>query len=162
MRKLFVSLALSIVAVMIATSSVGALSSPSTGSARLHPYDQSGVKARMSFLDTQDDNTGLIITGTATGLDPTRIYFSSLHDNSSVPGGPRACEIPEDGFDEERMFTARWQVNADGTGTLFTVQNQGAFLPLSDFDTVGIRELTIAGRPDLAPLVACGQVNKHK
>lgn len=162
MRKLFVALVLSIGAVMILASSVGALSSPSTGSARLHPYDRSGIKARMDFLDTHNDNTGLIIIGTATGLDPTKIYFSSLHFNSSVPGGPRACEIPEDGFDEERMFTARWQVNADGTATLFTIHNQGAYVPLSDFDTVGIRELTIAGRPDLAPLVACGQVNKHK
>ena len=159
MRKLFVSLALSIGAVLIATSSVGALSSPSTGSARLHPYDRSGIKARMDFLDTHDENTGLIITGTATGLDPTKIYFSSLHD--SVPGGPRACEIPEIS-DEERIFTPRWQVNADGTGTFFTIQSQGAYLALSDFDTVGIRELTVAGRPDLAPLVACGQVNKHK
>jgi hypothetical protein len=159
MRKLFVSLALSIGAVMIATSSVGALSSPSTGSATLHSYDRSGIKARMEILDTHDENTGLIITGTATGMDPTKIYFSSLHD--SVPGGPRACEIPDDG-DEERIFTARWQVNADGTGTFFTIQSQGAYLPLSDFDTVGIRELTVAGRPDLAPLVACGQVNKHK
>ena len=160
MRKLFVSLALSIGAVMIATSTVGALSSPSTGSATLHPYDRSGVRAKMDFLDTQDENTGLIITGTATGLDPTKIYFSSLHD--SVPGGPHACEIPESGFDEERNFTIRWQVNADGTGTLFAIQNEGAYLPLSDFDTVGIRELMVAGRPDLAPLVACGQVNKHK
>jgi hypothetical protein len=159
MRKLFVSLALSIGAVMIATSSVGALSSSSTGSARLHPYDRSGIKARMDFLDTHSENTGLIITGTATGLDPTKIYFSSLHE--SVPGGPQACEIPENG-DEERIFTPRWQVNADGTGTFFTIQIQGAYLPLSDFDTVGIRELTVAGRPDLAPLVACGQVNKHK
>lgn len=160
MRKLFVSLALSIGAVMIATSSAGALSSPSTGSATLHPYDRSGIHARMDFLDTHDENTGLIITGTATGLDPTKIYFSSLHE--SVPGGPRACEIPEQGFDEERNFTIRWQVNADGAGSFFTIQIEGAYLPLSDFDTVGIRELTVAGRPDLAPLVACGQVNKHK
>jgi hypothetical protein len=159
MRKLFVSLALSIGAVMIATSSVGALSSPSTGSARLHPYDRSGIKARMDFLDTHDENVGLIITGTATGLDPTKIYFSSLQE--AVPGGPRGCETPERG-DEEQIFTGRWQVNADGTGTFFAIQNQGAYLPLSDFDTVGIRELTVAGRPDLAPLVACGRVNKHK
>jgi len=162
MRKLFVLLALSIGAVMILTSSVGALSSPSTGSARLHPYDRSGVKARMDFLDTHNDNTGLIILGTATGLDPTKFYFSSLHFNNSVPGGPRACEIAELGFDEERMFTVRWQVNADGTGTLFTIHNQGAYFALSEFDTVGIRELTVLGRPDLAPLIACGQVNKHK
>ncbi len=160
MRKLFVSLALSIGAAMIATSSVGALSSPSTGSATLHPYDRSGVRAQMDFVDTQDENTGLIIIGTATGLDPTKIYFSSLHE--SVPGGPHACEISESGFDEERIFTITWHVNPDGTGTLFAIQNEGAYLSLSDFDTVGIRELTVAGRPDLAPLVACGQVNKHK
>ena len=161
MSKLFVSLALSIGAIVIATSSVGALSSPSTGSARLHPIDRSGIKARMDFLDTHDVNTGLIISGTATGLDPGKFYISSVQDNDSVPGGPRACELPEF-FDEEIVFLGRWEVNADGTGTLVSVQSQGGYAPLGDFGTVAIRELTIPGRPDLAPVLACGQINKHK
>jgi hypothetical protein len=162
MSKLFVSLALSIGAIVIATSSVGALSSPSTGSATLHPIDRSGIKARMDFLDTHDDDTGLIISGTATGLDPGKIYISLLHDNDSVPGGPRACEISRDTFDEEQMFIGRWEVNADGTGTMFSIQFHGGYIPLSDIGTVSIREFTIPGRPDLAPVVACGQINKHK
>lgn len=162
MRKLFVSLALSIGAVMIATSSVGALSSPSTGSARLHPYDDSGVKARMNFLDTHDDNTGLLVTGTATGLDPEKHYVSLISDNGSVPGGPQACEPTNHSLDEEQMFAGPWQVNGDGTGTLFFVMSEGAYVPLSDFDTVSIREVTVPGRPDLFPLIACGQINKHK
>ena len=162
MRKLFVSLVLSIVAVMIATASAGALSSPSTGSARLHPYDRSGVKARMSFVDTHDDNSGLIVSGTATGLDPEKQYVSLIADNGSVPGGPRACEQTDGSLDEEEMFAGPWHVNADGTGTLSFVMSEGGYVPLSDFDTVSIREVTVPGRPDLFPLVACGQINKHK
>ena len=67
------------------TSSAGALAAPSTGSARLHPYDRSGVKARISFLDTRDDNTGLIVSGTATGLDPDKVYISLIYDNGLGP-----------------------------------------------------------------------------
>jgi len=162
MRKLFVSLVLSFGAVMIVTASVGALSSPTTGSARLHPYDRSGVKARMSFLDTHDDNTGLIVSGTATGLDPEKQYVSLIADNGSVPGGPQACEPTDDSLDEEEMFAGPWQVNADGSGTLLFTMSQGGYVPLSDFDTISIREVTVPGRPDLFPLVACGQINKHK
>lgn len=162
MRKLFVLLVLSIGAVMIATASAGALSSPSTGSARLHPYDRSGVKARISFLDTHDVHAGLLVTGTATGLDPEKFYISLIHENGSLPGGPRACEAAEEQLDEEEMSVGRWQVNEDGTGTLVSIKSQGSYVPLSDFDTISIRELTIPGRPDLAPLLACGQINKHK
>lgn len=162
MRKLFVSLVLSLGAVVIVTASVEALSSPSTGSARLHPYDRSGVKGRLSFVDTHDENIGLMVSGTATGLDPEKFYISLIHDNGSLPGGPRACESAEDHLDEEEMSVGRWQVNEDGTGTLVSIKSQGSYVPLSDFDTISIRELTIPGRPDLAPLLACGQINKHK
>jgi hypothetical protein len=162
MRKLFVSLALSIGAVMIATSAVGALSSPSTGSARLHPYDQSGIKARIDFVDTHNELTGLLITGTATGLDPDKIYVSLIYDNAAVPGGPRACQPGNDTLDEEQMGLGRWIVNPDGTGTLVSVNAEGAYVPLSEFDTVSIIELTVIGRPDLSRVVACGQVSKHK
>jgi len=162
MRKLFVSLALSIAAMMIATASVGALSSPSTGAARLHPYDASGVTARMTFLDTHNDNTGLIVNGTATGLDPEKRYVSLISDNGAVPGGPDACEQSVHLFDEEQIFAGSWHVNADGTATLSFVMSEGGYVPLSEFDTISIRELTVPGRPDLFPLIACGQINKHK
>jgi len=162
MRKLFVWLALSIGAVMIVTSSAGALSAPSTGSARLHPYDRSGVKARISFLDTRDDNTGLVVSGTATGLDPDKVYISLIYDNGSVPGGPQACEPADNTLDEEEMFAGRWQVNADGTGTLFFIMSQGAYVPLSGFDTISIRGAAVLGPPETFQLVACGQVSSHK
>lgn len=162
MRKLFVSLALSIGAAMIAAASAGALSSPSNGSARLHPYDRSGVKARMTFVDTHDEISGVIVSGIATGLDPDKRYVSLIADNGSVPGGPRACEQTDNSIDEEEMFAGPWHVNADGTATLFFVMSEGGYVPLSDFDTVSIREVTPPGRPDLFPLVACGQISKHK
>ena len=162
MRTLFISLALSIGAAVIATSSVGAPSSPSTGSATLHPFNQSGVKARMTFVDTHNDLTGFTTTGTATGLDPDKIYVSLIYDNGSVPGGPNACEPVDNTIDEEQMFVGRWVVNEDGTGTLTEVNIEGAYVPLSEFGVVAIRELTVPGRPDLFPLIACGQISKHK
>jgi hypothetical protein len=162
MRKLFVSLAVLVCAVMVVTSSAGALAPSSTGSARLHPYDRSGVKARISFLDTRDDNTGLIVSGTATGLDPAKVYISLIYDNGSVPGGPQACEPTDNTIDEEQMFAGGWQVSADGTGTLFFIMSQGAYVPLGGFDTISIRCAPVLGPPETFELVACGQVSRHK
>ncbi len=162
MRKLLISLVLSAIAVMVATASAGGRAAPSTGSARLHPYDRSGVKASISFLDTHNDETGLIVSGTATGLDPGKVYISLIYDNGAVPGGPQACEPSDDSLDEERMYAGRWQVNADGTGTLYFVMTEGAYVPLSAFDTVSIRGGAVLGPPETLQLVACGQVSRHR
>ncbi len=57
----------------------------------------------MTFVDTHNDNTGFITTGTATGLDPDKIYVSLIYDNGAVPGGPRACEPRDNTLDEEQI-----------------------------------------------------------
>ena len=52
----------------------------SIGQARLTPMDRSGVHANIVFVD---DGTTLVVSGTATGLDPAESYGSQY--------GPEAC-----------------------------------------------------------------------
>jgi len=66
-------------------------SGQATGSARQTPMNGSGIQAKILFLDTGSDVNGLVISGRATGLDPTQTYFSLLYNVGSIPGGPVAC-----------------------------------------------------------------------
>ena len=56
----------------------------STGFAHLHPANQSGVMAVITF---SDDGNELTVAGTATGLTFGTPYASLVYDNGSVPGG---------------------------------------------------------------------------
>ena len=138
----------------------------STGQANLHPMNESGVKAKIDFVD---DGTTLMVNGSATGLDPAESYFSNIYDNSSVPGGPNACIPtifdPEDpDFILPTMFLGFWAVDEQGNGTLSAINTNGGadFVPLDKIGTVSIR-LFIApppapGAPPVTELVACGRV----
>ena len=137
---------------------------PATAKANLHPYNQTGVKAKISFVD---DGSTLTITGAATGLIPGVVYGSLIYDVGSVPGGPIACEPaifdPTDpGFLLPTMFVGLWVNNGDGTGTLAaTNTNDGAaYVPLSKFRTISVRNFFIPP-VDNADLAACGQVATH-
>src|ERR1044071_9743730 len=91
--------------------SASAFDRPSTGAARLHQVDRSRITARIKFLDTGDPSTGLIVSGTATGLDPEDTYISLVYDRGSVPGGPLACEPPPDNDQTDaQMFVGTWVV----------------------------------------------------
>lgn len=161
MKKLLVSLITLLAMVMVATSSVGALADPSTGKAELHPVSQSGVKARISFLDTGNDVTGLVISGTASGLDPNKVYFSVFYRNNVAAGGPQGCML-DNTFDDELDFAGRWVVNADGTGTLSSTNVTSAYAPLSTYLTVSVLCAPFLGRPETFQLVACGKISKHR
>src|SRR5215216_2222249 len=109
-------LALALTSFLIAGGlfSAYALDDPSTGAATLHQVDRSGITARIVFLDTGDPSTGLVVSGTAKGLDPEDTYITLVYDDGSVPGGPRACEPPP-GNDQTmaQMFVGTWTVAAD-------------------------------------------------
>ena len=140
---------------MIASSATGAKSDPRTGSARLHPYNQSGIKGKINFLDT---GTTLIVSGTATGLDPNNFYISLLYDVGSVPGGPLACEPSEaNTLTEDQMFAGIWTVAPDGTGTLNFTKTGPLYVPLRDVDTVSIR-----GEAENFERVACGEISRRQ
>ena len=134
------------------------------GRANLRPIDESGIAARIMFVD---DGTTLMVTGKAKGLDPAGSYLSNIYDIGSFPSGPGACGPtifdPQDpNFILPTMFLGFWEVDKDGNGKLFAVNtNAGAdFVPLDKIGTVSIR-LFIApppapGAPPVTELVACG------
>ena len=146
MRKISILVALcASVALTVAMGSVA--SAESTGFVNQHQIDQSGVKGNLVFLDTED--TGMLVTGVATGLDPGLPYVTLLYDRESVPSGPSAC-VPSSA---SPMFVGFWAVNADGSGTLDGRIDRA----LSDVGTASIRIFT--GEPP-GLLVACGRVHE--
>lgn len=133
-----------------------------TASAQQHPINNSGIQAEILFLDTGSHVNGLVLSGRATGLDPTQTYFSLLYNTGSVAGGPSACTPSSSGpaITEAQMFTAFWTVAPDGAGTLFRQKTGTAYVPLSAVATISIRKVT----PEMNPpffniLQACGEIN---
>jgi hypothetical protein len=159
MRRLVVILALTSFLATGAIFSASAFDSPSTGAATLHQINHSRITARIKFLDTGDPSTGLIVSGTATGLDPGDTYITLVYDTGSVPGGPRACEPPPDNDQTDaQMFVGTWVVRPDGSGTLNATKTGASYVPLDDISTTSIREVVGAGLPELR---ACGEVHRN-
>ncbi len=134
-----------------------------TGSARQTPINQSGIQSEILFLDTGSNVHGLVVSGKASGLDPTQTYFSLLYDVGSVPGGPAAC-TPSRSNDltGAQMFTAFWAVASNGTGTLFRQKTGAAYVPLSDIATVSIRKATPGQNPPFFDILqACGEIHRN-
>lgn len=136
-----------------------------TGSARQTPINGSGIQAEILFLDTGDNVNGLVVSGRATGLDPTQTYFSLLYNVGSVPGGPTACTPaapPAPQITFAQMFTSFWTVAADGTGTLFRQKTGSAYVPLSDVAAVSIRKVTPGMNPPFFNVLqACGEISRN-
>src|SRR5688572_26205516 len=133
MRKLLITVA----AFAMVAISVSADHTPTTtAQARLHPYNQSGVKGRINFTSVDG---GLQVTGTATGLEGPSVgrYVSLVYDLGSESGGPEACEptgVPIPG-----MFVGIWAVDATGKGMLIQTVPPGEVAPLNVIDTISIR-----------------------
>ncbi len=136
------------------------------GMATLTPINQSGVHARIEFVD---DGATLTVFGEAAGLEPAESYVTLIYDNGSAPGGPNPCAPtifnPQDpGFLLATMLIGFWSVDADGNGTLFAINtNFGAdYVPLDRFRSTSVRLVTgpppAPGRPPATELVACGHV----
>ncbi len=138
----------------------------STGQARLHPIARSGVHAQVVFVD---DGTTLVVSGTATGLDPDESYLTLIYDNGSVPGGPSACgasifDPTDPDFILGTMVIGSWAVDAEGRGSLAAINtNFGAdYVPLDRFRSTSVRRVVgsppAPGAPPPTELVACGHV----
>ncbi len=127
------------------------------GHARQHPIDRSGIQGHIFIVDTGNSVRGLIVLGTATGLDPTKRYVSLLYDNGSVPGGPNACEPSSpDPLTGPQMFVGFWTVDADGTGFLLQRKTGAAYVPLDLVRTISIRQFGVADN-----LRACGEIGRN-
>lgn len=153
MKKLVIVLA----AATIAAIPVYANHSPTvTAQATQHTVNQSGVQGRIDLTSVPG---GLLVTGTATGLQPSiGRYVSLVYDLGSVPGGPTLCEPT---VDLAGMFVGIWAVDALGNGTLIQVVPAEEIAPLSAIDSVSIRDETINGGFGVEAVVACGQIAVH-
>jgi hypothetical protein len=129
------------------------------GHARQHPIDDSGIQGHIFIVDTGNSTDGLIVLGTATGLDPTKAYMSLLYDNGSVPGGPDACEpSTPDPLTGAQMFVGFWTVDPDGTGSLLSRKRGASYVALSEVRTVSIRQAPRAP----GNLRACGEIGRNQ
>lgn len=162
MKKVLV-LAGVVLIMLVAVSLVAqAPTGQATASAQQHPINNSGIQAEILFLDTGSDVHGLVLSGRASGLDPTQTYFSLLYNTGSVPGGPNACTPSPSGppISFAQMFTAFWAVAPDGTGTLFRQKTGAAYVPLSEVATVSIRKVTPGMNPPFFDILqACGEIS---
>lgn len=148
--------------IVLAVEAQAPLGGQFAGSARQTPINQSGIQGEIVFLDTGSSVHGLVVSGKATGLDPTQTYFSLLYNTSSLPGGPNAC-VPDPKappITDAQMFTNFWSVAPDGTGTLFRQKTGAAYVALSDVATVSIRKVTPGMNPPFIEILqACGRIN---
>lgn len=139
----------------VAAFPVSAQDSPAAHATQ-HPVNQSGVLGRINFTSVPD---GLVVTGTATGLQPSvGRYVSLVYDIGSVPGGPTSCEPTEE---IDGMFVGIWSVDALGNGILIQLVPPAAIAPLGVIDTVSIRDTDINGGFGVEAIVACGQIAVH-
>jgi len=139
----------------------GYASGDAIGHARQHEINNSGIQGHIFVVD---NGSNLVVVGAATGMDPTKSYFSLFYDKGSVPGGPNAC-VPSANSDltGPQMFIANWSVDPEGTGTLVRPSKTGAaYVPLSDIGTVSIRQNTPGQNPPFFNIVvACGEVARN-
>ncbi len=156
-RSFSVTVALLAVLLMgLSTLAVPPLNQQATGSAQLSQISGSGIRGQILFLDSGSSTNGLVVSGFATGLDPTAAYISLRYDTGSVPGGPLACEPSSpDPLTGAQMFVGAWTVNSDGTGTLFAIKSGASYTPLSAIGSISIR------RVPGGVLQACGQINTN-
>lgn len=152
MRRIPVWLKTSTLSLFILAVPAGSFADPSLGSARQHSIDRSGVSGRILFLDTGDPDKGLIMSGSATGLDPEQAYLTLVYDQGSAPSGPSACEPTGPALNGAQMFVGVWTVHEDGTGTLFAVKTGSRYARLDQIGAVSIRDGSRA-------LQACGRVH---
>jgi hypothetical protein len=157
MQKSAISLAVVLLgAVVVAGAARAGHEEFTTAHATQHPVNQSGVMGRISITDT---GAGLLVTGTATGLETSfGRYVSLVYDLGSVPGGPTACEPT---VELEGMFVGTWAVDPAGNGTLIQEAPPFAIAPLEEIDTISIRDTTINAGFGPEAVVACGEIAVH-
>jgi hypothetical protein len=127
------------------------------GSARLNEIDDSGIRARVVFLDTGSAAGGLIVSAVATGLDPTQTYFSLVYDTGSAPSGPGACLPSGPALTADQMEVGFWKVARNGVGTLFVIKRGDDYVPLDEIGAMSIR-IVLGPPPAGFVLQACGRI----
>jgi hypothetical protein len=127
------------------------------------------ITARIDFFDF---GSALLVTGTADGLAPDKVYVSLIYDKDSVATGPTACLNTNNGLTfPGQMVVGVWLPLGSKTRTLHAIKAGTTgqitdYAPLSAIGTVSIREETALGqqlppRPDPVrfQLRACARVD---
>lgn len=150
MRRALVAAA--VIATLVLVAPLVARALDRTGRATLHQIAESGIKAKIAFVDTGSE---LNVSGEATGLDPEQAYISLVYDERSVPSGERACApSDENDLSAAEMLVGAWQVGADGSGTLSSSKSGPTYVELPEIGTMSIR---LASTRQLR---ACGKVHR--
>ncbi|HEV2034559.1 MAG TPA: hypothetical protein VGU71_10240 [Candidatus Dormibacteraeota bacterium] len=160
MKRLVLSVAIAVAALL--ASQGAAMAETTTGAANLHQFHGSGVSGTMSYMDTGNAASGLMVDGTAQGLTPGQAYLSLFYDNGSKVAGQDPCSpSARDNISFPQMFIGPWKVNPDGTGSLHVVKTGASYVPLDMVHTQSIRH--VIHFPPMseadAPVVACGEVH---
>ena len=129
------------------------LADQAIGAARVDSIDGSGVTAQIFFLDSGSPENGLVVVGSATGLDPTQGFVTLIYDTGSVPTGPAAC-VPTGLLNGSQMFVGPWLIDEDGNGTLFAEKTEGSYVALGEIGTTSVRNVNFS-------LQACGAVEER-
>lgn len=138
---------------------------PEIGMARLEPFEDSGVRGALAFVD---DGSVLQVVGIATGLDPTLDYATLIYDVQSDEKGPDPCtpQLPEGDPDDLRNTecVGSWVLTSSGMGMLEAtnvfdeVGGGRVYMPLDKIGTTSIRQTSGATCPRPRPRQACGKV----
>ncbi len=128
------------------------------GSAVQHPISSSGVRGEILILDTGSPVDGLVISGRASGLDPSGTFVTLIYDAGSIPAGPDACLPTDFSLTSTQMFVGIWQVSPDGSGVLFAQKTGDSYASLGSIGAVSVRDVQ-GPIPQGAILVACGRVH---
>jgi len=122
-----------------------------TGSAGQTPINGSGIQSELLFLDTGSDMNGLVVSGRASGLDPTQTYFSLLYNNGSEPANHGRSDVH--GVLDRGPGWHRRAVSAENRDCLCTVERGG-----HGFDPKGY-----SGNepPFFEILQACGEIRRN-
>ncbi len=141
-----------------------ALAQARAGRARLSAKNGSGIRARITFVDS---GSTLHVVGIAKGMEPSTVYETLIYDNGARTGGPRACLPSQDpsipGLEGPQMFVGFWEPLGSGTRVLQAVKRveDASYSPLGTFATGSVREFFPQGPPpDNSDLRACGRVRR--
>ena len=127
------------------------------GHGHLAAGEAAGIEGEVAFLDTGDPDNGLIICGSATGLDPSQTYFSMLHDRWPAPYEPGSCGGDDPWrLRDVQMVVGFWEVASDGTGSLFVVKAGASYAPMDEIGGMSIRRV-IGPPPGNLELRACAR-----
>lgn len=171
---------MAVIAMLLATSTVALAAGVVRAEAELAPIGNSGITAEISFVDDPVAHT-LTIKGEAEGLNPKEVYFSLLYNTGSPSVGPLACEPTNNTVSFIQMLVGFWDVNAEGEGTISTVNSMAgnsnlkahpalmkrfglpaafasapAYVAVQKVGTVSVRQASSTPRP--FELRACGDI----